>query len=73
MDPPAIITAHGLHWFPVWKGSYILCGSWWRAMGWMLEKQSSVLRTLIRFATLGLQDWSWLRRQRLKPPDGLCH
>jgi hypothetical protein len=38
MDPPAIISAYGLHWFPVWKGSYVLCGLGWKAMGWMLEK-----------------------------------
>jgi len=37
-DPPMVIEAHGLHWHPMWKGASILCGSDWRAMGWMFDK-----------------------------------
>lgn len=28
LDPPMIIWANGLPWFPVYKAFYVLCGSW---------------------------------------------
>jgi hypothetical protein len=49
-----IVEAHGLFWFPVWKGSYVLSGSWWPAMGWMMDK--AVQRTTA--ALLTPREWS---------------
>ncbi|CRL24838.1 unnamed protein product [Penicillium camemberti] len=28
LDPPMVIWANGLPWFPVYKAFYVLCGSW---------------------------------------------
>ncbi|OQD78657.1 hypothetical protein PENDEC_c001G01710 [Penicillium decumbens] len=35
--PPMIVEAHGLFWFPVWKGAYILNAEWWTATGWQFD------------------------------------
>ncbi|KAJ5901264.1 hypothetical protein N7504_007257 [Penicillium tannophilum] len=36
-DPPMVIWAHGLPWFPVFKDVYMLAGSWSTATGYMLQ------------------------------------
>lgn len=65
MDPPMIVEAHGLYWLPVWKGSYILAGSWWLAMGWMMNK--AVQRTT---AALPIpREWSF--GLVLSPPEAV--
>lgn len=40
-DPPMIIQCHGINWFPTYRGSNILCGSWWGAVGWLRSLEVS--------------------------------
>ncbi|KAJ5809207.1 uncharacterized protein N7503_001425 [Penicillium pulvis] len=39
-NPPMIIWAHGLPWFPVFKDVYILGGSWCKAAGYLLQTRT---------------------------------
>ncbi|KAJ5150892.1 uncharacterized protein N7482_010144 [Penicillium canariense] len=34
-DPPMVIQCHGINWFPVYRMTNILCGSWNKACGWL--------------------------------------
>jgi hypothetical protein len=34
-DPPMVIQCHGINWFPVYRKTTILCGSWSLACGWL--------------------------------------
>ncbi|KAJ6092959.1 hypothetical protein N7486_008248 [Penicillium sp. IBT 16267x] len=40
-DPPMVIWAHGLPWFPVFKEVYILAGSWATATGYLIHTYPS--------------------------------
>ncbi|KAF3401695.1 hypothetical protein F1880_010095 [Penicillium rolfsii] len=34
-DPPMVIQCHGINWFPVYRSTTILCGTWRFACGWL--------------------------------------
>ncbi|KAJ5646085.1 hypothetical protein N7490_002457 [Penicillium lividum] len=41
-NPPVVIWAHGLPWFAVYKGSYVFCGSYKAAMGYLVAGANHV-------------------------------